>query len=96
MWFSYLSDCNAQDQNFMGGFHIFLFNAQLFWTYTRCTDYLMSCLTGVFVFLHVFLPATILPVSLLSMPNGDRVELRWFARLPTVQIFDRSQYHTVR
>ena len=38
----------------------FSFNAQLFWTYTRCTDYLMSCLTGVFVFLHVFLPATIL------------------------------------
>ena len=36
------------------------------------------------------------PVSLLSMPNGDRVELWRFARLPTVQIFDRSQYHIVR
>jgi len=60
VWFSYLSDCNARDQNFMGGFHIFKFNAQLFWTYTRCTNYLLSCLTGVFVFLHVFLPATIL------------------------------------
>ena len=54
----------------------FSFNAQLFWTYTRCTDNLMSCLTGVFVFLHVFLPATVfcacMPHASLTLVHAKR------------------------